>query len=214
MATALPAGWYADPADSCRYRYWAGDRWTTHVCDRDAVDIAGARPLPDFDTADGEAAGPSTGRRHRRVPVLLAVLALVAVVATAAVVTLGGSDSSQAAGNTLTGEVRVAIAQTRGAVGNSPATDGTRCGTRAPPGVGARTEVTVSNARGDELRSDRAARRAGRSLPERHHLRVRLCDRRRGERCDLRRPGVGPAPSRMTAAQLESAAWRVDLSIG
>lgn len=214
METVLPAGWYADPADSSRYRYWAGDRWTTHVRDRGAVDIAGARPLPDFDSADVESAEPSTGRRRRRVPVLLAVLFLVALAAAAGVVTLGGSDSSQAAGNTLTGEVRVAIARTRGAGADSTPADGTRCGTGAPPGVGAGTEVTVSNARGDDL--GRTVLRAG-QVDRTRNATTCVFDYAIAAVANARIYAVqvsGRPASRMTTAQLESAGWRVDLSVG
>ncbi|MEA2449365.1 MAG: hypothetical protein QOG63_1297 [Thermoleophilaceae bacterium] len=29
--TTFPAGWYADPSDSSRWRYWDGQEWTTDV---------------------------------------------------------------------------------------------------------------------------------------------------------------------------------------
>ncbi len=214
MATALPAGWYADPADSSRYRYWTSEQWTTHVRDRDAVDTAGARPLPDFDAADVESVEPSAGRFRRRVPVLLGALALIALVATAGAVTLGGSDSSQAAGNTLTGEVRVAIARTRGAAGDSPPADGARCGTGAPPGVGAGTEVTVSNARGDEL--GRTVLRAG-QVDRTQNATTCVFDYAIAAVTNAQVYAVqvsGRPASRMTIAQIVSAGWRVDLRVG
>ena len=116
--TALPAGWYGDPADSTRYRYWTGEQWTTHVQNRAQVDIAAAeadmvaaaRPLPDFDDPDGTAPGATTRRRRRRVPVILAVVALAAIVGTAGAVASGRDDSGQ----TLAGDVRVATPSVRG----------------------------------------------------------------------------------------------------
>ena len=121
--TALPAGWYGDPADSTRYRYWDGEQWTTHVQNRAEVDIAAAeadmaaaaRPLPDFDDPDGTDPGATTGRRRRRVPILIAVVALAAIAGAAGfVVTSGGGDRGQ----TLAGEVR--SAPPRSAVAETP----------------------------------------------------------------------------------------------
>ena len=220
MATTLAAGWYADPADSTQYRYWTGDQWTAHVRDRTQVDQGiGVRPLPDFDRVEVEAPAtdPTTDatRRQRRVPVLLAVVALLVVMATAGVVTLGGSDPSGAGGQTLTGEVRVAANQAKGGAGNdSFLADGTRCGTGAPPGIGAGTEVTVSNARGEALGQTRL--RAGQvdrtlnsitcvftyaidAVPDAEVYSVRVARQ---------------SATRMTTAQLEASGWRVDLRVG
>jgi hypothetical protein len=30
------AGWYPDPADESKIRYWDGEKWTDHVADRNA----------------------------------------------------------------------------------------------------------------------------------------------------------------------------------
>lgn len=157
MVTSEKAGWYVDPADATRYRFWGGGQWTTHVRNRGEVDIAAAeaeldaasRPLPDFDAPEGEDPGPLTGRRHRRLPVLLAVIALAVIGGAAGVVTLRSSES----GLTLSGEIRVAPAALRSGPGRTDAfvPDGGRCGTGTNPGIGAGTEVTVSNARGQVL---------------------------------------------------------------
>lgn len=151
--TALPAGWYGDPADSTRYRYWDGEQWTTHVQNRAEVDIAAAeadmaaaaRPLPDFDDPDGTAPGATTGRRRRRVLILLAVVALAAIAGAACfVVASGGGDRGQ----TLAGEVRV----------------GDGCGTGSAQSIGAGSALTVSNARGEVLgRTELQAGRLDRS---------------------------------------------------
>lgn len=218
MATALPAGWYADPADANQYRYWAGDQWTAHVRDRSQVDRAAvSRPLPDFDTVQTETATaePKTTRRRRRAPVLLLVLALVALVATAAVVTLGGSDPSGAGGQTLSGEVRVAANQAKGGGGNDTfLADGTPCGTGAPPGIGAGTSVTVSNARGEALgHTELHAGQVDRTL---NSITCVFTYRIDGV-ADAEVYAVqvtGQPATRMTAAQLEAAAWRADVRIG
>jgi len=218
MATALPAGWYADPADANQYRYWAGDKWSAHVRDRGQVDRAAiSRPLPDFDLPEAPVAdaGGDTTRRRRRVPVLLAVLGLLAVVATAGAVAFGGSDPSGADGRTLAGEVRVAAGQAKGGGGNDTfLADGTRCGTGAPPGIGAGTAVTVSNARGEELgRTELPAGQVDRTLnsitcvfpyeitavadAEVYSVQV-----------------AGQPATRLTIAQLEASGWRTDVRIG
>lgn len=155
--TALPAGWYGDPADSTRYRYWTGEQWTTHVQNRAEVDIAAAeadmvaaaRPLPDFDDPDGTAPGATTRRRRRRVPVVLAVFALAAIVGTAGAVASGRDDSGQ----TLAGDVRVDTPSVRsGGNGDAGAPDDAEdCGTGSEGSIGAGSVVTVSNARGQVL---------------------------------------------------------------
>ena len=218
MATALPAGWYADPADANQYRYWAGDQWTAHVQDRVQADRAAvSRPLPDFDAIAVPAVDPPADvtRQRRRVPVLLAVLGLVALVATAGVVAFGGSEPSGAGGQRLTGEVRVAIDQAKGGAGHGTfVADGTRCGTGRPPGVGAGSEVTVSNARGEVLgRTELHAGRMDRTLnsitcvfpyaitgvPDAEIYAVQV---------------TGHPATRMTSAQFEASGWRADLRIG
>lgn len=217
MANALPAGWYADPSDTNQYRYWTGDQWTAHVRDRSQVDQAAAsRPLPDFDTVRPEAAPPEpeTTRQRRRTPVLLLVLALVALVASAGVVTLGGSDPSGADGQTLTGEVRVPAGQAKGGGHDTFLADGTRCGTGAAPGIGAGTSVTVSNARGEALGHTKL--RAGQVDRTLNSITCVFTYRIEGV-TDAEVYAVqvtGQPASRWTVAQLEAAAWRADLRIG
>ena len=154
--TALPAGWYGDPADSTRYRYWTGEQWTTHVQNRAQVDIAAAeadmeaaaRPLPDFDDPDGTGLGATTARRRRRVPVILAVVALAAVAGTGVVVASGSGETGQ----TLGGEVRVDTASVRGGGAEDGAVgDRDGCGTGSEENIGAGSVVTVTNARGEVL---------------------------------------------------------------
>jgi len=218
MATALPAGWYADPADPNKYRYWTSDQWTAHVRDRSQVDRAAAarRPLPDFDTvAPDVSISMETPTRHRRgVPVLLSVLALVALVATAGIVTLGGSDPSGAVGQTLTGEIRVAANQAKGGGNDTFLADGTRCGTGAPPGVGAGTSVRVRNARGQELGvTELAAGQVDRTLNSITCVFTYEIDAVADAEVYSVQVAGRPAV-RMTSAQLETAGWRADLRVG
>lgn len=39
-ATTIPAGWYPDPVDSARLRWWAGDTWTEYTAPTEPVVIA------------------------------------------------------------------------------------------------------------------------------------------------------------------------------
>jgi hypothetical protein len=150
MGTQVPAGWYVDPSDKSLYRYWSGEHWTTHTHDKALVDIAAAesemRPLPDFDALDDEGNPVPAKEKRRRVPVLLAVVALVAVVATAGVVAFKPGPS----GHSLTGEIRVPAPAAAGGV-HSFAGDGAPCGGSGGRGVGTGDPVTVTSARGDEL---------------------------------------------------------------
>jgi len=75
MATSPEAGWYTDPGDATRHRYWDGNAWTDK-----------SRP-----GTDGSATGPASGgsnvkRRGRLLPISLAAGVVVAV--GAAVITL------------------------------------------------------------------------------------------------------------------------------
>ena len=82
METVAQAGWYPDPSDPYRTRYWDGQRWTEQRGDW-------SPPAP--------AAVPSAAPRRRWVlPLVLGLLvvALLAVVGTVAAVTfLGGDDA-------------------------------------------------------------------------------------------------------------------------
>jgi hypothetical protein len=219
--TALPAGWYGDPADSTRYRYWSGEQWTTYVQNRAEVDIAAAeadmvaaaRPLPDFDDPDGTAAGAATSRRRRRVPVILAVVALAAIAGTGVVVASGPGD----AGQTLGGEVRVDSAPVRGGGAEDGAGGGggdDACGTGSEERIGAGSAVTITNARGEVL--GRSELQAG-----------RLRRTRRATTCvfPYEVTGVEDAavylvqvaerrPTRTTSAQVEADRGRIDVLVG
>ncbi len=154
MGTQVAAGWYVDPADKSQYRYWSGEHWTTHTRDKAEVDIAAVeaemRPFPDFDALDDDGNPATTTESRRRLPVLLAVVGLVVVLATAGVVAFRPSADS---GHRLAGEIRVpAPAIGRGPAGAGAfAADGAPCGGGGARGVGAGSPVTVTSARGDEL---------------------------------------------------------------
>jgi hypothetical protein len=154
MGKQLPAGWYVDPSDAHRYRWWAGDEWTTHTRDKAEVDIAAAeeamRPLPDFDAVDAPGQPRPAGDGKRRIPVLLAVALLIGIVATAGIVAFRPSSEE---GHQLRGEIRVSADHVAGWSGRADRFlgDGAPCGATGNRGVGAGTMVTVSSARGDEL---------------------------------------------------------------
>ena len=155
MGKQLPAGWYVDPSDAHRYRWWAGDEWTTHTRDKAEVDIAAAeeamRPLPDFDAVDAAPAAPSPpGDGKRRIPVLLAVALLIGLVATAGIVAFRPASEE---GHQLRGEIRVPSDHVAGWSRRADRFlgDGAPCGAAGSRGVGAGTMVTVSSARGDAL---------------------------------------------------------------
>lgn len=220
MATSLPAGWYVDPADGTRYRFWSGTQWTTHVQNRGEVDIAAAeaevdaasRPLPDFDAVEGDDRDPSTGRRLPSLPVVLAVVVLAAIVASAGVAAFRPAEGGQ----TLTGEVRVAAGALRGGDGQDGGFegDGTRCGTGAAPGVGAGSEVTVSNGRGrvlghTELQSGHLDRTLTSTACVFHYEVTGVDD----AEVYLLRVAERP-PTRMTRAELEASGGRLDLRVG
>ena len=153
MAQQLPQGWYVDPADSHRYRWWAGDHWTADTLDRAEIDIAAveaemARPLPDFDDEGAAPAAPAAPEGRPKVPVLLALAALVAIVASAGVVAFRpGHD-----GHLLSGEIRVPASEAAGWTARAERNldDGAPCGEGAG-GIGAGTTVTVRNAKGETL---------------------------------------------------------------
>jgi hypothetical protein len=152
MGTQLPAGWYVDPSDAHRYRYWAGDQWTTHTRDKTEVDIAAAeeamRPLPDFDAV--EEAKPTSVDGKRRIPVLLAIALLVGLVATAGIVAFRPDGAE---GHQLRGEIRVPSTHVAGWSGHADRFlgDGATCGDGGSRGLGAGTKIVVTSARGDEL---------------------------------------------------------------
>lgn len=215
---ALPAGWYADPGDSTRYRFWAGDQWTTHVRNRAEVDIAAAeseaadRPLPDFGATDVTDVGPDrTGRR--RVPIVLGLLAVVALLATAGLTVLAPAGAGP---HTLQGEVRVDTGAVRGWSRRAGPFlgDGTPCGTGATPGIGAGTEVTVSSGHGEIL--GRRHLEAGRLD---HTLTSTTCVFHY-EFDHLDDAGAytvrvtGSARARASRDELEADGWRLDLRVG
>jgi hypothetical protein len=152
MGKQLPAGWYVDPSDAHKYRWWAGDQWSTHTRDKAEVDIAAVeaemRPLPDFDAVDGPAAPKADGKR--RVPVLLALALLVGIVATAGIVAFRPAGKG---GHSLNGEIRVPAESVAGWTRRTDRFlgDGAACGEGGSRGVGAGTPVVVTSARGDEL---------------------------------------------------------------
>jgi hypothetical protein len=154
MAEQLAAGWYVDPSDAQRYRWWAGDQWTTHTRDKAEVDASVDpfnRPLPDFDAepAPKVTSEPRRPDGRRRVPVLLLLAVLVGVVASAGIVAFR-PDTSE--GHQLTGELRVpADAIRSGRRAPEFLGDGAPCGGGDAPGVGAGTRIVVNSARGDRL---------------------------------------------------------------
>ena len=87
MTTAFASGWYVDPSDSTRVRYWDGSRWTKDTWDlAEASETVMDGPSPPITIeADAEAdelewVRPSAGRsRLGRVVVLAGCLVAVAV---------------------------------------------------------------------------------------------------------------------------------------
>jgi hypothetical protein len=215
MNAALPAGWYADPADDQQYRYWAGGHWTTHVQPRRGVDAAdGDRPLPDFDGHDRAPSTPGARRGRRRVPVLLAALGL-AVVAASAGIAVDGGDSTADSGHTLWGQVRVAAPRAAGA-DDGPAfrAEGSECGDRHGPGVGTGDRVSVHNGRNQELGTVRLG--TGR-LEQTLVATTCVFDYRVTgiEDAELYRVRVASRPAaRVTRAMVTATDWHLDLRIG
>lgn len=195
MTTNLPAGWYADPADATRYRYWDGGAWTHDVVDRFDVDHLGhALDVP---------GSPTPRRRGRVLAVVGGLAALVAVAATAGLA-LGGDDEP-----VLTGVVRVTAPPEGGAFRG----EGTPCGGRGGDGIDAGDRVTV--VAGGEV-TGRGRLRAGRYEQD---LRTATCA------FPFRVPGVGDAEvvvvrvdgraiARIEREALEREGWRLDLRAG
>jgi hypothetical protein len=82
-----PAGWYPDPRDASRRRYWDGERWSELTATGDATPSAGAAA----DTGDPGAQGP---RDRRGLLLIAAAVAVVLVLGAAGWAVLGGSDDA------------------------------------------------------------------------------------------------------------------------
>jgi hypothetical protein len=215
MGSRLPAGWFVDPADKSRYRWWNGDHWSTETRDKAQVDIdaveAEMRPLPDFDALDPDGSPKTMRNGRRRLPVVLAVLALAVVAASAGVVTFGGGGGEP--GRRLTGEIRVPIAaRNPGAQASGFAGDGATCGDAGRVRTG--TPVTVTSAQGDELGSTEL----GEGRVD-HNLTSTTCV------FSYQVDGIGDAgvyvlrvgderAGRATRARLDAAGWQLDARLG
>ncbi len=196
MTTSLPAGWYADPADATRYRYWDGGAWTHDVVDRFDVDRLGHAPAaPER---------PAPRRRGRNAAVVGGLVALIALGATAGLALGGGDDDP-----VLTGVVRVTAPAEPGAF----RAEGTPCGGHGGEGIDAGDRVTV--VAGGEV-TGRGRLRAGRYEQD---LRTATCA------FPFRVPGVGDAEvvvvrvegraiARIEREALEREGWRIDLRAG
>src|SRR5690242_8418863 len=96
MSNDVPAGWYPDPHDTSRRRFWNGVAWTEHVDSPSAPPPPSApvptAPLPTapLPTATVSTAAwspsPSVGREFWRRPWVIAAAGFVALVAVAAAV--------------------------------------------------------------------------------------------------------------------------------
>jgi hypothetical protein len=85
-----PAGWYPDPRDAARRRYWDGERWSELTATGDAGLSAGTAT----DAGDPGAPGPG----DRRGPLLIAAaVVVVLLLAAAGWAVLGGSDEADEA---------------------------------------------------------------------------------------------------------------------
>jgi len=72
---SLPAaGWYPDPADATRIRWWDGQTWTQHVAVADAA-ATPAAPQPDRSTPSAPAPVPSPAKAGRNVQTKLTLWA-------------------------------------------------------------------------------------------------------------------------------------------
>lgn len=103
-------GWYPDPSNRHERRYWTGARWSRHVIDRGVrgVDPEGASRIPGRrPMGEPSEAGPTTyttpeptGRRLRRGPSFVAVVAIGAVLGTllGALFIVAGADSGSGGG--------------------------------------------------------------------------------------------------------------------
>lgn len=86
MATEFLPGWYVDPSDSKRVRYWNGAQWTKDTWSLDEVDhllLSGPAPPVSIDVDDSASWTPPASSSHRRPrgTVLAALLVAVAVAA-------------------------------------------------------------------------------------------------------------------------------------
>jgi hypothetical protein len=107
METGPPQGWYADPEDSSRLRWWDGAAWTGHTNERPAAPAAERTQAPDAERPESgreaqdllamplPAPDPAAGDPTRRLlPWLIGgVLLLVALGATAIVLSSSEDDN-------------------------------------------------------------------------------------------------------------------------
>ncbi len=84
------AGWYPDPRNANKRRYWDGERWS----ELSATGEAGPTGTPDAPTPAPSHDGAGGRPDRRRALVAVAVVALVVVLGAAAWAVLGGSDDS------------------------------------------------------------------------------------------------------------------------
>lgn len=82
-----PAGWYPDPRDASRRRYWDGERWSELTATGDATPSAG-------NAADAGSPGPQGPGDRRRLLLIAAAVAVVLVLGAAGWAVLGGSDDA------------------------------------------------------------------------------------------------------------------------
>jgi len=155
---ARPAGWYTDPFEPTRLRYWDADRWTEHVAQRTsaAAPADSSEPLPPSPQSV-PLAGPAKaddltgldlpldrGSRRRLMPLTLVVLmtALLAGGAAFFLLDRGEQDSSDAPVPTPRS---VDLTATTPATTNDPTTSTTAATTTVvPPVAPSSTSATTS----------------------------------------------------------------------
>jgi Protein of unknown function (DUF2510) len=94
-------GWQADPAGRHQFRYWDGSQWTDHVADQGVLSTEPLGPAPPAPTAPTQpayppsyyyapapAAAPPARRRRSKVPLVIGLLAVVALLAAGTVYVL------------------------------------------------------------------------------------------------------------------------------
>ncbi len=81
-----PAGWYPDPADESKIRYWDGERWTEHVADRVASAPTDSQADVDGKKTPGVVHPVRSGQDTARAVLFIVGFAVVGLVALTALI--------------------------------------------------------------------------------------------------------------------------------